>query len=302
VAATSLATVVVRSGDPLSYRLPEGLFSDPDPYEELTINLRDALPGWLRFDPVQQLFEGRPEVTDVGQYSLTMTARDLVGAVAETRFTIDVQSAVMRPTPGDDHLRGTPRNDVIRAQAGNDIVFGEGGNDMLLGESGDDLLDGGPGNDSLIGGDGRDRLLGGAGNDLLYGGTGNDIYRFGRGAGQDRVVELSARDYEVVEFEPGIRLADLSFRHSLGGFDVSIRGTADVLALGAAWTPQGPTIDEYRFADGGRLLAAEVQGLVSAMAGFAPSSFAGDWLHASSSVGTAPLPSLALPLVLSHTA
>lgn len=48
------------------------------------------------------------------------------------------------------------------------------------------------GNDTLRGGASGDALEGGVGNDRLEGGLGGDTYLFGRGDGQDTIIEMDA--------------------------------------------------------------------------------------------------------------
>ncbi|WP_267896318.1 calcium-binding protein, partial [Paracidovorax avenae] len=104
---------------------------------------------------------------------------------------------------GDDWLRGLEGNDHLAAGSGNDVLEGGAGDDSLQGQAGNDRLLGGEGADVLQGGDGDDVLDGGAGNDILaggvydtwngnYNGAGNDTYLFGRGDGQDVIIDDDA--------------------------------------------------------------------------------------------------------------
>ena len=115
--------------------------------------------------------------------------------------------AAIGPTAGDDVLRGTESNDVLVGEGGNDRLFGHGGNDRLYGGVGNDLLDGG------------------AGNDQLYGDIGSDTYRFGRGDGQDTIVESSWRFDETdrIEFKAGIHPDNVKLEHvrTVSGWQVS---------------------------------------------------------------------------------
>ncbi|MFA7061841.1 MAG: calcium-binding protein, partial [Pedobacter sp.] len=89
-------------------------------------------------------------------------------------------------------LQGTEGDDVLIGYDTNDTISGLGGNDWIAGGKGDDTLEGGVGNDMLNGEQGNDILNGGAGNDYLDGGEGNDSYIFGRGYGQDTIIENDA--------------------------------------------------------------------------------------------------------------
>lgn len=90
---------------------------------------------------------------------------------------------------GDDNVSGGEGADLMQGESGNDRLDGGSGADSLDGGTGDDVLLGGAGNDSIQGGTGDDLLDGGTGNDQLRGGEGNDAYVFGRGYGQDWVVD-----------------------------------------------------------------------------------------------------------------
>lgn len=69
----------------------------------------------------------------------------------------------------DDEAQGWDRNPALLSGGSeNDAIFGYGGSDYLSG------------------GDGNDTLSGGAGSNY---GWGNDIYLFGRGLGQDTIVD-----------------------------------------------------------------------------------------------------------------
>nr|WP_235580977.1 calcium-binding protein [Pseudorhodoferax sp. Leaf265] len=125
----------------------------------------------------------------------------------------------------DDTLNGGAGNDTLYARAGNDTVLGGGDNDNLHGEAGNDTLKGEAGDDILSGGAGDDTLDGGTGNDILVGSTywsdpfsypsneaGNDTYLFGRGDGQDRIVDVdtSAGNVDKLVFKAGVAVADVA--------------------------------------------------------------------------------------------
>ena len=79
-----------------------------------------------------------------------------------------------------------------------DLILGEGndtaklglGNDTVRGGDGRDVLFGGGGRDTLYGQAGRDTLKGGTGRDILKGGTKSDTFIFGKGFGQDEILDF----------------------------------------------------------------------------------------------------------------
>ncbi|MDK2122631.1 calcium-binding protein [Parachitinimonas caeni] len=88
------------------------------------------------------------------------------------------------------------------------------GNDQYDGGYAADWIMGDAGDDSIRGMDGDDTLEGGAGNDTLEGVLGVDTYRFKRGDGHDRIVEVRDASRFLdgrIEFASGIRLEDMQF-------------------------------------------------------------------------------------------
>ena len=70
----------------------------------------------------------------------------------------------LAPTAGDDEIHGSLSNEIMTGAAGDDLLLAYGGDDDVSGNSGADEL---------------------------QGGEGSDIYRFGRGDGQDVIVDHS---------------------------------------------------------------------------------------------------------------
>ncbi|WP_162143788.1 calcium-binding protein [Hellea balneolensis] len=103
-------------------------------------------------------------------------------------------------TDGRRIIYGSIDNDDIKPSifdASNDglAIIGGNGNDTLTGGSSSDYLEGGVGSDVL---DGR------GGDDFLQGGQGADTFIFGRGYGNDTILDDSAADSvgDRVEFDP----------------------------------------------------------------------------------------------------
>ncbi|WP_373700410.1 calcium-binding protein [Neisseria dentiae] len=74
----------------------------------------------------------------------------------------------------------------------------EASGQTIIGTPEADRLIGGDGNDLLIGNEGNDYFDGGAGNDRMEGGLGHDTYYFGKGSGQDTVL-----DFGIIGFPNG---------------------------------------------------------------------------------------------------
>lgn len=91
---------------------------------------------------------------------------------------------------------------------------------ILLGLGGDDELTGGARNDTLDGG---------AGNDVLRGGDGCDQYLFGRGDGQDVIVNTSSGS--VLKFKDGISKDDVSYVRQGKNIVFSIKNSSDQITV-----------------------------------------------------------------------
>ena len=181
-------------------------------------------------------------------------------------------------------LYGSDGNDTILGAEGNDTIYGGDGTDWLQGDVGNDYIDGGAGNDDLYGSDGNDMLIGGLGNDTLYGGTGrdtldggagddilwgdpgwgdagNDTYLFGRGSGQDTIIDQdsTAGNIDTVLLGSGIVPSDVVMHRitewispeiSLDSLIISITGSTDTLTLENWFDPTGRwQVEHIQFAD-----------------------------------------------------
>ena len=135
-------------------------------------------------------------------------------------------------------------NDRVSGSDQADIVYSGDGDDRVKGGKGDDRLYGGEGGDYLEAGDGRDVLSGGGGNDLLYGQDGADVYLYGRGYGDDVVVDHSEDGWR----QDSIRLLGLNYEDVLISVDplenitITIRDTGETLYIprfGDTWGENG---------------------------------------------------------------
>jgi len=100
------------------------------------------------------------------------------------------------------YLGQTPQNVTLVGGYGSDILGGSDGDDELYGDLPKEML-----NDTAarrISGNldgsyvGDDILIGGKGNDILDGGDGYDTYRYGKGDGNDRIIDSDNRGRIVV--------------------------------------------------------------------------------------------------------
>ena len=118
----------------------------------------------------------------------------------------DIKKGVLISSDSDQKtFYGFNSDDTIIGGDGNEYLYGKGGNDTLIGNKGDDIISGGDGNDILIGGEG---------NDELQGGSGNDTYVFGRGDGNDKIInyDSDSGQNDIIKFEEDITKDDLIFK------------------------------------------------------------------------------------------
>jgi Ca2+-binding RTX toxin-like protein len=162
---------------------------------------------------------------------------------------------------GNDTLYGYGGDDRLDSYEGSDVLDGGTGNDTLNSSGGDDLLDGGDGSDVLDGGSGNDTLDGGVGNDMLRGAGGNDVYLFGRGSGQDTILESNATtgNVDTVRFADGVSPANVSYWRDQDHLYFKINGTDDTLCVQSFYTAYGYQIEEVVFADGTVWKAADLK-------------------------------------------
>ena len=188
---------------------------------------------------------------------------------------------VLQGSAGDDTFRlrdfgGEATVERIDGMGGYDVIGGTGGADTLdfsaTELAGIALIDGGTGRDVITGSAGDDVIAGGAGIDTLSGGAGNDGYRLGRGDGVDTIVENDATpgNRDAAEFLAGIGREQIWLRHVGNNLEARIIGTSDKLIVQDWYLGDQYRVEEFRSADGGRLLDSQVENLVQAMAAFAP--------------------------------
>lgn len=239
VAVRTITSQGAEQNTPWHYTLAGNIFKDIDAGDVLNYSASlgngDALPSWLSFDAATRTFSGAPGAANLGALSLKVVVTDSMGATASTSFSLTVYP------PGefvpDGGIGGTASNDVLDGTSGADAIYGRAGDDRLQGRDGNDYLNGGAGDDDLIGGSGDDILDGGAGDDLMAGSNAyylgygwsvpwrgwmyshqpatasdNDTYLFGRGDGNDTIVDIdyAPGNVDTLRFKAGIAPSDVT--------------------------------------------------------------------------------------------
>ena len=124
--------------------------------------------------------------------------------------------------------------------------------------------------DVLTGTNVTDLLDGGAGNDELRGGEGNDVYLFGRGSGQDVVIDRGG-SLDAIRLAADVTPSDVTVMQE--GYDLvlGIAGTSDRLTLSFFFLVQDLQVEQVQFANGtvwdAAFLRALVQSTISGTAG-----------------------------------
>jgi hypothetical protein len=82
--------------------------------------------------------------------------------------------------------------------------------------------------------------------------------------------DASAGNTDSVQFLDGVSTDQLWFRHVGNNLQVNIIGTDDTLTISNWYSGNANHIEQFNTADGKRLLDAQVDNRISAMAAFAP--------------------------------
>ncbi len=94
ILAGTMFDKLVLGGETLAFSVPENLFTDEDLGDIISLSAtaasRSELPGWLNFDATTGIFTGTAPAS--GTYTFKITATDLLGATAETTFTLTVNT------------------------------------------------------------------------------------------------------------------------------------------------------------------------------------------------------------------
>lgn len=197
---TEIEDQTANNTDPFSLDV-SNKFSDVDADDILSFSAT-GLPDGLAISTTGEI---TGTATEVGSFSVTITAEDLATESVSDSFDLTV-FGVITGTSGRDRLGGNELPNQIEGAEGNDRISGYSNDDYLIGGDGNDYLNGGSDNDSIEGGAGRDRLLGGKDMDTLSGGDGNDLLQGGTeddrligGAGLDRLYGNQGADTFVLE-------------------------------------------------------------------------------------------------------
>ncbi|MEJ8849679.1 calcium-binding protein [Variovorax rhizosphaerae] len=198
--------------------------------------------------------------------------------IEEIRFTdapntvwtvADIKTLILTGTASNDNLTGFASADVMNGLDGNDDIYGRDGDDVIDGGAGNDTLLGGTGNDALSGLTGNDTFDGGAGNDIMYGDGGNDVFLFGKGDGQDTIVDTDTTigNVDQIIFKAGVAVSDVQVSRNGDTLVLKISGTSDQTQVSNYFrddATNGSQIEAIRFTDAPNTVwsVADVKSLV----------------------------------------
>ncbi|MBC7819670.1 MAG: putative Ig domain-containing protein, partial [Planctomycetaceae bacterium] len=98
---TMFEDYVIAEGEEFGFGIPDDLFYDVDG-DSLTITVTQAdgsaLPSWLEFDEESLTHSGVPSSSDIGHFTVRMTATDTHGASASLDFNLEVVNVNDAPT------------------------------------------------------------------------------------------------------------------------------------------------------------------------------------------------------------
>ncbi len=169
-----------------------------------------------------------------------------------------------------DQYRFDPQRDMIISR----FEFDDG--TVLAGEqldahfAQDRLVEGSIGDDALVGTSADEQFDGQAGDDILQGGRGDDTYFWEPGDGNDRIIEVDAASYDVLELGGGITKGDINLSRDPSGnirdeLTITVNSTGEALVIEGqfpwinheGYVPDSG-LDEIRFADGSSWDAAYI--------------------------------------------
>ncbi len=132
------------------------------------------------------------------------------------------------------------------------VLQGTPEDDLLIGYSTDDTITGLAGADTIYGNAGADTIDPGAGDDYAEGGTGNDVYVFGRGSGNDTVVDYddTAGNVDTIALAADVLPSDVTLEIDETNLRIVIAGTNDTLLVTGWFADDASKVERIVFDDG----------------------------------------------------
>ena len=204
-------------------------------------------------------------------YCVDSTGDTIIENVNEGHDIVNVWGAVEYYTLGENiedlnlgyaahHGTGNSLDNTIKGNGQYNTLIGGAGDDEIWGYDGDDVLDGGIGNDILVGSSTQWRYWWDW-RDLSGDANGNDTYLFGRGYGQDMILDRDASfaNADTILLDENIQPGDLILCREIGTYTwntadnlaLSITGTTDKMIVANWFDETGEwQVEHIQFADG----------------------------------------------------
>ncbi len=225
--------------------------------------------------------------------TLTGTAEAGMGNALNNLITGNATSNKLWGLEGNDTLDGGAGADILIGGAGNDKYVVDNANDLVvenaaegtdtvyssvshaLQDNVENLVLTGAANINGVGNALNNRIEGNAGNNILFGGLGNDTYVFGRGSGQDIIVNFDAGkpSGDLVQLGAGIATGDVAMAQRGDDLVLRINGSSDQLTVTNYFLNGGTganALEKIRFADGSSWNHAAVVALTTVEAAPSP--------------------------------
>ena len=88
-------TQYAKVNQAFNYFLPQGLITDPN-FDPITftaiLSHNQSLPAWLQFNAISATFSGTPQSSDVGNYTIVLSATDNIAGAVNTTFNLLVNN------------------------------------------------------------------------------------------------------------------------------------------------------------------------------------------------------------------
>ena len=256
------------------------------------VTISDCYANWPTRDTrIERVEFADGTVWDAAQLQALALAGPYVGTDAgEVLEAWADGNVTLQGLGGNDYLKGSNGNDTLDGGSGSDEMYGWAGNDTyIVDNAGDSVVENlnegndtvqssisytlgnnlenltllgtaainGTGNNldnTLIGNSGNNILDGGTGNDSLQGGAGNDTYLFGRGYGQDTIIDYDTTggNIDTVRIASGVLPSDVIFSRDSFDLYLSINnpdGSIDKLTIKNWFKQNANKIEQVVFAD-----------------------------------------------------
>ena len=138
-----IPTQYAKVNQAFNYFVLQGLITDPnfDPITFIaTLMNNQSLPAWLQFNAISATFSGTPQSSDVGNYTIVLSATDHIAGAVNTSFTLLINNVPALNQPISSQLSNIgslyqltlPTNTFSNPNSGALIYFAQQSNGLAL--------------------------------------------------------------------------------------------------------------------------------------------------------------------------